>query len=67
MFSDRFACDSRAKTQFFTSNISVAHGAYYNLSFRVKTTHDINISYINMMGMASPWPAYLLGKEHRFK
>ena len=28
------------------------------MSFRVKSTHDVTISDIAMMGMDSPWPSY---------
>jgi hypothetical protein len=47
-----------AHTQFWASNITIAKGAYYNLSFRARSTNAINISYIDMKGMESPWPGY---------
>ena len=38
--------------------VGIADKAYYNVSFRVKTTHDVTISDIVMTSMESPWPSY---------
>lgn len=56
-FSDMGAVP-QAKTQFWASNISIADKAYYNVSFRIKATHDVTISHIAMTSMESPWPSY---------
>ena len=47
-----------AHVQFFTFNVSVVSGASYNLSFRAKTTHTINVSEISCFAMAPPYTPY---------
>lgn len=47
-----------ARLQFFTFNVSVVSGAFYNVTFRAKATQDINVSGISCFGMAPPYTPY---------
>ena len=60
--SYRIICNSPGKKtssiQFFTSNISLQAGKYYNISFKAKSTREFTIPSIQLMQANSPYKRY---------